>query len=88
MSVKYLKYSALCTLFLGTLQGAGQTRTRRWDRWRARGQLGANLTFNEEQALSRPRGDVLLHARRSTTLHALGWTFGAGFKVADPSRSR
>lgn len=84
MSLKYLKYSALCTVFLGTLQGRANAHET-WDRFSApTGQLGANLTFNEEQRY-RAHAEMSYYTRGGgTTLHALGWTFGAGFKVADP----
>jgi len=48
------------------------------------GQLGANLTFNDAQRY-RVHTEMSYYTRGGdTTVHMLGWTFGAGFKIADP----
>jgi len=62
----------------------GVSPARAMDRFSApTGPLGANLTFDEDQRF-RAHMEMAYTTRTTTgTLHALGWTFGAGIKLAD-----
>lgn len=70
---------------LAAMTVLGQEATARaMDRFSApTGELGANLSFDREQRFRAHTEMSYFTSSGATTLHALGWTFGVGVKVAD-----
>jgi hypothetical protein len=70
---------------LAAMTVLGQAATgRAMDRFSApTGQLGANLSFDQEQRFRAHTEMSYFTQGGASTLHALGWTFGAGIKVTD-----
>lgn len=70
---------------LAAMTVLGQAATARaMDRFSApTGELGANLSFDREQRFRAHTEMSYFTSSGATTLHALGWTFGVGVKVAD-----